>query len=80
MGLQRSGDDRGDQVQPGGEPPKLKVRRGADGKLKVGDGPAPTVETVEASERPPFAASERPPFADDPRPANERNIPPFGAA
>ena len=70
MGLQRSGADRGDQVQPGGEPPKLKVRRGADGKLKVGEDPDPTVETVESA--------ERPPTPDDPRTGISPFLPPLG--
>jgi hypothetical protein len=70
MGLQRSGDDRGDVVQPGGEPPKLKVTRGPDGKLKVGGDRPDTHETVEAA--------ERPPIGEDPRPAIFRNIPPIG--
>ena len=72
MGLQRSGDDRGDQVQPGGEPPKLKITRGADGKLKIGGEREAPKETVEAA--------ERPPTPDDPRPGPFRNVPPFGGA
>ena len=55
-------------MQPGGEPPKLKVRRGPAGKLKVGDDQPPTTETVEAA--------ERPPTPDDPRDAHWRNVPP----
>lgn len=57
-------------MAPGGEPPKLKVRRGADGKLKVGDDQPPATDTVEAA--------ERPPIGEDPRPAIFRNIPPIG--
>ena len=72
MGLQRSGDSHGDQVQPGGEPPKLKFVRGTDGKLKLGGDPAPTKETVEAA--------ERPPTPDDPRSAISRNVPPYGGS
>ena len=70
MGLQRSGDDRGDQVQPGGEPPKLKVRRGADGKLQLGDDRPPTHETVEPA--------ERPPTPDEPWNPVPPYVPPFG--
>ena len=70
MGLQRSGQDHGDQVQPGGAPPKLRVRRGPDGKLRVGDDPSPTTETVEAA--------ERPPTPDDPRTGVSPYLPPIG--
>ena len=72
MGLQRSGADRGDQVQPGGEPPKLKFTRGADGKVQIVGDPAKTVETSESA--------ERPPTPDDPRASNMRDVPPFGGA
>lgn len=68
MGLQRSGGDRGAEVQPGGAPPRLKFKRGADGKLEVDEPPEDRVETVEAA--------ERPPTPDDPRTAQDRNFPP----
>ena len=55
-----------------GEPPGMKVRvkRGADGKLQVLLPERKTVETTEAA--------ERPPTPDDPRTANQRNVPPYG--
>ena len=56
--------DRGELVNPSGAGPlpKLKVKRGADGKLEVEDPAAkpPVHEEV----RP----DERPPFPDDPAP------------
>lgn len=67
MGLQRR-DSRGQNVQPAGAPPpKLKVGRGADGKLKVTppEGEPNHPETI---------AEEKPPMADDPRPAFDRNV------
>ena len=70
MGLQRSGGDRGAEVQPGGAPPRLKFKRTADGKLEADEPRRPTREAVEAA--------ERPPTPDDPRPGVMRNIPPFG--
>jgi hypothetical protein len=72
MALQRSGGDRGAEVQPGGAPPRLKFTRGSDGKLDV-DEPRP--ETVETTE-----AAERPPTPDDPRSAHIRNVPPGAGA
>ena len=69
MGLQRSGGDRGAEVQPGGAPPRLKFKRTADGKFEADEPRDPTVETVEAA--------ERPPTPDDPRSVQERNLP-FG--
>ncbi len=66
MGLQRR-DSRGQNVQPGGAPPKLKVGRGADGKLKVTppEGEPTHTETV---------GEERPPTPDDPRSAYDKNV------
>ena len=72
MALQRSGGDRGAEVQPGGEPPRLKFTRGVDGKLQVDE---PASETHETSE-----AAERPPMPDDPRPAHVRNVPPLAGS
>ena len=68
MGLHQR-NDRGDFVNPagGGPLPKLKVRRGPDGKISV-DGP---------DEKPPTHAEtrpdERPPFPDDPAPVPNPN-------
>ena len=58
-------NDRGEFVNPagGGPLPKLKVKRGADGKLEVQD-PEPK-EPTQAETRP----DERPPFPDNPAPA-----------
>jgi hypothetical protein len=70
MGLQRTGGDRGAEVQPGGAPPRLKFKRDAGGKLEVDEPKPKTVETVESA--------ERPPTPDDPRTASEQNVPPFG--
>jgi len=67
MGLQRSGADRGADVQPGTAPPKLKFKRAADGELKIDTPDAETQETVEAA--------EKPPYPDDPRNARERDVP-----
>jgi hypothetical protein len=55
-------NDRGQLVNPagGGPLPKLKVRRGADGKLEVQD-PAPEPRLEET--RP----DEKPPYPEDPR-------------
>ena len=72
MGLQRSGGDRGAEVQPGGAPPRLKFKKTADGKFEADEPREPSHETVEAA--------EKPPMPDDPRSANVRNVPPFGAA
>jgi hypothetical protein len=72
MGLQRSGGDRGADVQPGGEPPRLKFTRGVDGKLQVDEPRSDTHETVEAA--------ERPATPDDPRTEPFRNMPPMGGA
>jgi hypothetical protein len=72
MGLQRSGGDRGAEVQPGGAPPRLKFTRGADGKLEVDEPRAETHETVESA--------ERPATPDDPRTGPLRNVPPIGGA
>ena len=58
-------------MQPGGEPPKLKVRRGPDGKLKVGDDQEPPCETVE----PPNGR----PQPERSAPSTARNVPPLGA-
>jgi len=72
MGLQRRAD-RGDQVQPSGAPPRLKVRRGQDGQVEV-EGPdrEPT--------HPETIAEERPPEPSDPRSGHDRRIGgPFGA-
>ena len=59
MALQRSGTDRGADVQPGGAPPRLKFRRGADGKLEADERRDETHESAEPA--------ERPPTGDDPR-------------
>ena len=67
MGLQSSGSDRGADVQPGGEPPKLKFKRAADGALKIDKPDDETHETVESA--------EKPPYPDDPRQARERDVP-----
>ena len=67
MALQRRAD-RGNQVQPSGAPPKLKVRRDADGGLHV-EGPD------EGERKPTVEAAERPPTPDDPRGTSERNVP-----
>ena len=55
-------NDRGEFVNPagGGPLPKLKVRRGADGKIEVAD---PEAKPVREETRP----DERPPDAPDPR-------------
>jgi hypothetical protein len=50
---------------------KVKMRRGADGKLHA---VVPQRELVETTE-----SAERPPTPDDPRSANVRNVPPYGA-
>ena len=67
MGLQRSGGDRGAEVQPGGAPPRLKFKKTADGKFEADEPRSPTNETVEAA--------EKPPMPDDPRSAIDRNVP-----
>ena len=72
MGLQRSGGDRTADVQPGAAPPRLRFRRGADGKLESAEPPQVQEETVEAA--------ERPPTPDDPRTAHIRNVPPGAGA
>ena len=72
MGLQRSGGDRGAEVQPGGAPPRLKFKRGADGELKV--------DEPEEERRTAVEASERPVTPDDPRTGPMRDVPPFGPA
>ena len=72
MGLQRSGGDRGADVQPGAAPPRLKFRRGADGQLEVD---APAEERRTATE-----AAERPVTPDDPRTGPMRDVPPVGPA
>jgi hypothetical protein len=72
MGLQRSGGDRGAEVQPGGAPPRLKFTRDADGKLQVDE---PEQERRTATE-----AAERPSAGGDPRGAQMPNVPPYGAA
>jgi hypothetical protein len=48
------------------------MRLDAKGRWVPVEEPRETVETTEAS--------ERPPTPDDPRPAQFRNVPPFGAA
>ena len=58
MALQRR-DSRGQDVQPAGAPPRLKVERDAEGRLRV-------VPPPEAR-RPETIAEERPPEAPDPR-------------
>ena len=55
-------------MQPGAAPPRLKFRRGADGKLEADEPREDVRETVEAA--------ERPPMPDDPRSAHARNVPP----
>ena len=70
MALQRSGTDRGSEVQPGGAPPRLKFTRGADGKLQVDE---PAEERGTATE-----AAERPVTPDDPRSGPMRDVPPLG--
>jgi hypothetical protein len=73
MGLHRS-VDRGEQVQPSGAPPRLKVTRGADGGLRV-KGP----DDVDHDElRGSVEAAERPPVPDDPRSGPLRDVPPVG--
>lgn len=58
-------NDRGDFVNPagGGPLPKLKARRGPDGKLQV-EGPdddeKPVVEETRADEKPPYPANPAP--------------------
>lgn len=58
--------DRGEFVNPAGgaPPPKLKVRRGADGKLEVEDpdGKAPVHEETRPDEKPPYPADTRRPI------------------
>lgn len=71
MGLQRSGGDRDSEVQPGAAPPRLKFRRGADGKLEVDAARDPTRTAVEAAERP---------APGDPRMGPLRDVPPVGGA
>jgi hypothetical protein len=58
-------NDRGEFVNPagGGPLPKLKARRGPDGKLVV-EGPDDRPPVVEETR-----ADERPPFPDNPSPA-----------
>ena len=62
MGLHQR-NDRGDFVNPagGGPLPKVKLRRGADGKLEV-EPPEdePQVEETRADERPPFPDNPAP--------------------
>jgi hypothetical protein len=57
-------NDRGEFVNPAGDGPrpKVKMRRGADGKLEV-ETPdeKPPVETTRADERPPFPDDPGPP-------------------
>ena len=56
--------ERGQLDNPaGGPPPKLKVRRGADGKLEVEDpaGAPPVDEEIRPDERPPEPGDTRPP-------------------
>jgi hypothetical protein len=55
-------NDRGEFVNPagGGPLPKLKVKRGADGRLEVQD---PESTPVHEETRP----DERPPYPEDPR-------------
>ena len=67
MALQRRAD-RGNQVQPSGAPPKLKVRRDADGALQV-EGPD------EGERKATVEAAERPPTPDDPRGPADRLTP-----
>ena len=71
MALQRTGD-RHAEVQPGGAPPRLKFKRGADGKLEVDEPPRETTTTTEAA--------ERPTTPDDPRTGPLRDVPPLGPA
>ena len=57
-------NDRGDFVNPagGGPRPKLKMRRGADGRLEVETPDTePPGEATRADERPPFPANPAPP-------------------
>ena len=58
-------NDRGDFVNPagGGPLPKLKVRRGADGKIEVEDptAPPPAHEETRPDERPPQPPDPRGP-------------------
>ena len=58
-------NDRGEFVNPagGGPRPKVKMKRGADGKLEVED-PAGRPPVHEESR-----ADEKPPFPDNPAPA-----------
>ena len=70
MALQRSGTDRGSEVQPGAAPPRLKFVRGTDGQLHV-DRPAEETRTT-------TEAAERPPQPDDPRSGPLRDVPPVG--
>ncbi len=73
MGLQRR-DDRGQLVQPSGAPPRLKIKRDPDGKLKV-EGPD---DEGPDERRAPVEAAERPPQPDDPRSGPLRDAPPLG--
>jgi hypothetical protein len=50
---------------------KVKMRRGADGRMHV---VLPERETTETTE-----AAERPSTADDPRTSSQRDVPPYGA-
>jgi hypothetical protein len=72
MSLQRSGGDRGADVQPGAAPPRLKFKRAADGKLEV-DGPERETGTA-------IEPAERPPTPDDPRIGPGRENPLHGWA
>ena len=55
MGLHQR-RDRGELVNPagGGPLPKLKVKRGADGRIEVQDPKEPTTPEVRPDERPPY--------------------------
>jgi hypothetical protein len=64
MGLHQR-NDRGEFVNPaGGAPPRLKIRRGADGKLEVEDpaGKPPSHEETRPDERPPHPPDARQPI------------------
>lgn len=75
MGLQRRAD-RGDQVQPSGAPPRLRVSRAADGGLRVHDPDDADREDPQGS----VEATEPPPVADDPRRGPLPDGPPPGGA
>ena len=67
MGLHQR-NDRGEFVNPagGGPLPKLKVKRGADGKLEVEDpAPEPRKESTQPDERPPYPEDPRGPINPD---------------